>query len=144
MLFEDNDFDINMALFFPDVNLSRNVELYEPMEGFLRGNMFKDEYDPYKNLSYFKLNPINEKENDLYKIMALDFAINDLNLYLDLHPDNKEVFNLFKKYIQDKERLCKEYEKRYGPLVLTNTLGSKYNWLNSPWPWDNLGGSLYV
>ncbi|MCM1052430.1 MAG: spore coat protein CotJB [Ruminococcus sp.] len=144
MLFEDNDFDINVSLFMPDVNLNRNEFLFEPMEGFLRGNMFKNEYLPYKNLTYFKLDPINEKENDLYKVMALSFAINDLNLYLDLHPDNKEVFTLFKKYIEEKEKLCKEYEKKYGPLELTNTIGSKYNWLNSPWPWDNLGGSLYV
>ncbi len=144
MLFEDNDFDVNLTLFMPDVNFNRNEKLYEPMEGFLRGNMFKDEYQPYKNLTYFNLDPINEKEKDLYKVMALSSAINDLNLYLDLHPDNIEIFNLFKKYLEDLEKVSKEYEKKYGPLELNKTKGSKYNWLNSPWPWDNLGGSLYV
>lgn len=144
MLFENNDFDINLALFMPDISLNRDSNILDPMEGFSKGNMFKNEYEPYKNLTYIKLDPINEKERDLFRIMALSFAINDLNLYLDLHPDNLEIFNLFKKYITDKEKLCKEYEKKYGPLELTNTTGSKYNWLNSPWPWDNLGGSLYV
>ena len=42
MLFEDNDFDINMAFFIPDVDFSRTVNVVRPMEGFLRGNMFKD------------------------------------------------------------------------------------------------------
>ncbi len=144
MLFEDNNFDVNMSLFIPDLKFSRDSNILEPMEGFLRGNMFRNEYKPYKNLTYYKLNPKNEKEKMLYKIMALSFAINDLNLYLDLHPDNKETFDLFKKYIQDKKVLVKEYAKNYGPLTLDKTTGSKYNWIDSPWPWDGMGGSMYV
>lgn len=144
MLFEDNVFDVNLSLFMPDIDFSRDSNILEPMEGFLRGNMFKDEYVPYKNLTYFKLNPTCEKEKMLYKIMALSFAINDLNLYLDLHPDKKYVFDLFKKYVQEKENLCKEYEKSYEPLELTGTTGPKFNWLDSPWPWENKGGSMYV
>lgn len=144
MLFEDNVFDVNLSLFMPDIDFNRDSNILEPMEGFLRGNMFKDEYVPYKNLTYFKLNPTCEKEKMLYKIMALSFAINDLNLYLDLHPDKKYVFDLFKKYVQEKENLCKEYEKSYGPLELTGTTGPKFNWLDSPWPWENKGGSMYV
>lgn len=144
MLFEDNVFDVNLSLFMPDIDFNRDSNILEPMEGFLRGNMFKDEYVPYKNLTYFKLNPTCEKEKMLYKIMALSFAINDLNLYLDLHPDKKYVFDLFKKYVQEKEILCKEYEKSYGPLELTGTTGPKFNWLDSPWPWENKGGSMYV
>ena len=144
MLFEDNDFDINMAFFIPDVNFSRDVNILNPMEGFLRGNMFQDEYEPYKNLTYFKLYPKDEKEKLVYQVMAYSFAINDLNLYLDLHPDNKEVFNLFKKYVQEEKELSQEYVKKYGPLEITEVLGSKYDWLNSPWPWDNRGGSMYV
>ncbi len=145
MLFEDNSFDINMSMFMPDVKLfNRDSNILEPMEGFLRGNMFKDLYKPYKNLTYFKLNPKTEREKMLYKIMALSFAINDLNLYLDLHPDNKEAFDLFKKYVEEKRTLSKEYDKVYGPLSVTKTTGSKFNWINSPWPWDDFGGGLYV
>jgi len=144
VLFEDNNFDVNMSLFMPDVNFNRDNNVLEPMEGFLRGNMFKDEYKPYKNLTYFKLNTTSEKEKMLLKIMALSFAINDLNLYLDLHSENKEMFNLFKKYVEEKDVLCKEYERIYGPLEITGDKGTKYDWLDSPWPWDNKGGSMYV
>ncbi len=143
MLFEDNDFDV-MSLFVSDPNFGRDNKVLSPMEGFLRGNMFKDEYKPYKNLTYFKLNPTTEKEKDLYKIMALAFAINDLNLYLDLHPENNEMFDLFKKYVIEEKNLKREYEKKYGPLSLTHTTGNKYDWINDPWPWDNKGGSMYV
>ena len=144
MLFEDNDFDINMAFFIPDVDFSRTVNILSPMEGFLRGNMFQDEYEPYKNLTYFKLNPKDEKEILLYQVMALSFAINDLNLYLDLHPDNKEVLDLFKKFVREEKELSSEYVKKYGPLEVTEIMGNKFNWIDSPWPWENRGGSMYV
>lgn len=144
MLFEDNDFDINMAFFIPDVDFSRTVNVVRPMEGFLRGNMFKDEYEPYKNLTYFKLNPSNDKERLFYQVMAYSFAINDLNLYLDLHPDNKEILELFKKYVKEEKELCNEYVKKYGPLEVSEVMGQKFDWINSPWPWETRGGSMYV
>ena len=144
MLFEDNDFDINMAFFIPDVDFSRTVNVVSPMEGFLRGNMFKDEYEPYKNLTYFKLNPSNDKERLLYQVMAYSFAINDLNLYLDLHPENKGMLDLFKKYVKEEKELCNEYVNKYGPLEVNEVKGQKFDWINSPWPWETRGGSMYV
>lgn len=144
MLFENDDFDINMTLFVPDFKVDRNTKILSPMEGFLRGNMFRYLYEPYKNFSYSKLNPKTEKERKLYEIMALSFAINDLNLYLDLHPENKEVFDLFKTYVKEKKVLCDNYTKVYGPLEINETIGQKFNWIDSPWPWDNEGGSMYV
>ncbi len=144
MLFEDNDFDINMAFFVPELNNNRNENILSPMEGFLRGNMFRDEYEPYKNLTFLKLIPSTEKEKKLYEIMALSFAINDLNLYLDLNPDKKEVFDLFKKYVKEKNELCREYNKIYGPLEINETVGNKFDWIDSPWPWNDEGGSMYV
>lgn len=144
MLFEDNDFDINMAFFIPDVNFNRTVNILSPMEGFLRGNCFADEYVPYKNLTYLKLNPKNEQEKLLYQVMAYSFIINDLNLYLDLHPDDRQVLDLFKKYVREEKELCQEYIRKYGPLEVSEVTGNKFNWINSPWPWDNKGGSIYV
>lgn len=144
MLFEDNDFDINMAFFIPDVNFNRTVNILSPMEGFLRGNSFADEYVPYKNLTYFKLNPKDERERLLYQVMAYSFIINDLNLYLDLHPDDKEVLELFKKYVKEEKILCQEYVRKYGPLEVNEVMGNKFNWIDSPWPWDSKGGSAYV
>lgn len=144
MLFEDNNFDINMALFMPDVDFDCNTNILEPKEGFLKGNMFRNEYEPYKSLTYFKLEPKNEQEKKLYKIMALSFAINDLNLYLDINYNDKEVFKLFKKYVEEKDKLCREYTKEYGPLEITDPMGNKFSWIDSPWPWDNRGGCMYV
>ena len=54
------------------------------------------------------------------------------------------MFELFKKYVKEEEDMCQSYVKKYGPLEVTETMGGKFNWLNSPWPWDTKGGSMYV
>lgn len=113
-------------------------------EGFLKGNLFSLEYEPYKNMTYFDIKPKDEKEGLLYKIMEVNFAINDLNLYLDLHPEDSTMYEEFKMYTKKCIELTDEYSKKYGPLTLDETNGNTYNWIDNPWPWDNEGGSMYV
>lgn len=149
MLFDGNDYDINLAFFeIPGSNFNEiqrdTGKLYSVREGFMRGNMFKNEYKPYKNLTYLPLNPKTDKEKLLYDIMAYSFAINDLNLYLDLNPEDKDCYNLFKQYIAEEKKLKEDFNRMYGPLTINQDLGNKYDWLDNPWPWDNEGGSMYV
>ena len=117
---------------------------FTPEEGMLRGNMFKNEYAPYKNLTYLPLAPKNGKEKLLFKIYEYDFAVNDLSLYLDLHPEDNECFLYFKQCLKECERIKGEYKKIYGPLELTETKGGKFNWMEDPWPWDKDRGGTYV
>ena len=149
MLFDSNDYDINLTFFeIPGSNFNEiprdNTELYSLKEGFMRGNMYKKEYKPYKNMTYLPLSPKTEREKKLYDIMALDFAINDLNLYLDLYPEDKECIRVFKEYVDEHKKLKKEFLKMYGPLTVTQINDHKYEWEENPWPWDNEGGSMYV
>ena len=63
----------------------------------------------------------------------------DLNLYLDIYPDNKNAINLFNQYRMQKENLTNEYESTYGPITLSRNSLNTYPWAwdNMPWPWDN-------
>jgi spore coat protein JB len=150
MFFENNNYDFDV-LSLAGFDLKENPKYYDysnPLvdskEGFLRGNMFRSEYIPYKDMPCKKLNPTCKRDALLYKIMEMDFAINDLNLYLDLHPEDEMVYEKFKKYAKECMLLKDEYAKTYGPLTLQETTGKTYNWINNPWPWDNDGGSMYV
>lgn len=109
--------------------------LYDKKEGFLKGNMFKNEFDPYRNYEVQKIIPKNRTEEVELKLYELDFAINDLNLYLDIHPDDHEIYHLFKKYIKEYDEVKREYDKMVGPLCLTDVTSSSYNWLEE-WPWE--------
>ena len=84
------------------------------------------------------------KNEHLNAIRKLQFFAVDLNLYLDLHPDNKGMLDLFKKYVKEEKELCNEYVNKYGPLEVNEVKGQKFDWINSPWPWETRGGSMYV
>lgn len=143
MLFDDANIDItflNLAGLKDDSCMS---DILPAKEGFLKGNMFKNEYEPYKNYKYANLVPKTEKEARLFNVMQYSFAINDLNLYLDLHPDDQKVFQLFKRYIEEERKAKEEYERNYGPLVLNANNIARYEWI-SEWPWEKRGGSQYV
>ena len=78
----------------------------------------------------------NEREALLFNIYKLDFAINDLNLYLALNPDDKSVYQLFTKYCLMYRKCVEEYEKKYQVLELTDDTFGKYTWGSNPWPWE--------
>ena len=150
MLFDNVNWNFNNGPFteIPGSNFNEDNQsgpkFLSPEEGFLRGNLFEGEYEPYKNMTFYKLKPENERERLLFQLMAMCFAINDLNLYLDLNPDDKMAFELFKKYSKEKNRLEQQYTENYGPVTITETQGTNFNWIDNPWPWDKMGGSNYV
>lgn len=76
--------------------------------------------------------------------MALSFAINDLNLYLDLHPEDATTYELFQRYAAELSQAELSYAKKYGPMCVTETQGTYFDWVKNPWPWDGKGGSMYV
>jgi len=123
-------------------NISNNNydsdSLYEPYNGFIRGNMFENLYDPYKVKEPFEIRPMNEQAELLTYIDSLKFAMIDLNLYLDVYPNDKKAIDLFNQYRNQKIELQKIYEKRFGPLNLNSDVLTTYPWAwnESPWPWE--------
>ena len=124
---------------------NKSDETFEIDEGFVKGNLFKDEYIGYKDYKPAKIVAKNEQEELLLEIMALSFAINDLNIYLDLHPEDTEMLKRFKELTEKSCEKEMEYVKCYGPLeVMDNESINKFEWINNPWPWENTGGTKYV
>ena len=77
----------------------------------------------------------------LVELMAIDFALQELGLYLNTHPGDQEVLQLFWSYAQLAKEGRERYQEQYGPLTQTDlTPEQGYAWLNDPWPWD-VGGN---
>ena len=80
-----------------------------------------------------------EKENtvdcDLRREMIQEFAITELALYLDTHPDDQKALCLHRKYCKQVKELKDKYQKVYGPLTI-NYPCNKWRWLEEPWPWE--------
>ena len=123
----------------PNTNNYKPQELYNPYEGFIRGNMFPTLYDAYRNEQPYKIEPINEQAEILTNLDMLEFATLELNLYLDLHPNDKQAIDLFNNYMQQQNHLLKQYENKYGPIILNSNALNTYPWAwnNRPWPWEN-------
>ena len=73
------------------------------------------------------------------KISAYDFAIVELNLYLDTHPKDKEAHRRLEDYESKSLELRQCYEEKYGPIVFRNSPDNRMKWIKNPWPWDLCG-----
>ena len=122
-----------------EVKKEKNSTLYDPYNGFIRGNLFKNLYAPYKKEEPYEIKPMNDQAKLLTDIDSLGFAMIDLNLLLDVNPDNQEAIKLYNRYKDEKEKLTKQYEKQYGPITAdSEALNSfPWGWIEMPWPWDN-------
>jgi len=121
-----------------NVDNKKNSNLFDPYIGFISGNMFPDLYNSYKLSNPLEIEPMNEQAELLTYIDALSFATIDLGLYLDLYPDDKNIIQLFNKYREQKKQYKMEYEKKFGPLLLSSDALNAYPWAwdNTPWPWE--------
>ena len=71
------------------------------------------------------------------ELSALAFALYDLQLFLDTHPNDVNAITLYNQYRQKYLALVAEYERRYGPLTALNgAADNQWKWIRSPWPWE--------
>lgn len=63
------------------------------------------------------------------------FAIIELGLYLDTHPDDEKALCLHREYTRKFKMLEEQYQKVYGPLSIMFPC-KKWRWLEEPWPWE--------
>lgn len=110
--------------------------LYQPMEAYERGTLFPELFQPYKNYMPYKMDPTNEREQLLNNVNAYGFVAHELNLYLDVNPTNSNYIRLFTEYSKKADELAREYEKKYGPLVVSSSTTSPWAWNKQPWPWQ--------
>ena len=122
---------------YPQIgNKDYNTNLYSPTEGYLKGNLFSNLYSEYKNYRPQKLMARNEQEKLLYELESISFAAHELNLYLDLNPNDTSMLMLFKDYEEKCKKLTSEYENKYGPLSVSEVNSTKeFTWVNN-WPWE--------
>ncbi len=136
MNYDFYDMGLNNGYMPYDDNYSK-IDLYNPYEGFLKGNAFQNSYIPYKNYKVSKIKINSEKEELLFNISEYGFMMHDMNLYLDINPNNKEALEKFNEYRNKTNELITKYERKYGPLCVTASDNNQlFNWIEK-WPWVN-------
>ena len=79
---------------------------------------------------------MNEREKLLKRIAAEDFAVIELHMFMDSHPNNKEAAMKLKEHDMKSQMLRKEFEETYGPLMANQIQANRWAWISDPWPWD--------
>lgn len=80
---------------------------------------------------------MSEQEMLIRRIAAIDFAVVELNLYMDTHPDDGEVNEKLNDYRQQSASLRKQYQEKYGPITSESLEDNRWGWIADPWPWNN-------
>ena len=106
---------------------------YEANEALAKGTLFPGLDLPF--MDYVATGPVDNTPQA--ELMALDFVLQELSLYLDTHQDDKEAFETWKAF----KKLAAEGRKRYvescSPILRGDTAKfDSWIWPNDPWPWD--------
>ena len=74
-------------------------------------------------------------------INVVSFAVDDVKLYLDTHPCDRDALEYFEEFKKQRVQALKEYAKYYSPLTLDTacTPAERWAWIDSPWPWQEGG-----
>lgn len=70
----------------------------------------------------------------LKQLSAAQFAMWEMQLYLDTHPRDAQAKAMHHRYSKKTSMLKREFEEHYGPL--TTDSGTGEEWIKNPWPWD--------
>ena len=110
-----------------------NPPKYEAKKAIIRGTLFPGLDLPFMGMVNQKELPVTPKT----ELQTLNFAINELALYLDTHPNDREALELYQTYQRMYHQGMMEFGEKYGPLTHCQpTQGERYRWTNDPWPWE--------
>lgn len=126
-------------LAFPFVAAQENnAPRYDAEEALKSGTLFPGLHLPFHAAIQGRFPNIPKA---LAELMALDFAIDELGLYLDTHPEDTEALEVFQSYIALAKQGRARYESLYGPIAKQYVTGNSYHWINDPWPWETEGAA---
>lgn len=73
----------------------------------------------------------------LQRIYESSFAMDDLILYLDTHPDDVEALSYYQYVVGMRDGSMEAYENQFGPLMADAvTDHTRWTWLTETWPWE--------
>lgn len=69
----------------------------------------------------------------LRKVYEASFAVDDVILYLDTHPDDQDALNYYQYVSELRKQAMDAYEAQCGPLMIDEVRSDNYwTWVNNP------------
>lgn len=97
-------------------------EVYDDDHAFETGTIFPELNRPFFVTALDSSEPkahleLNREQNLLLQIQKVGFVLDDLRLYMDTHPEDKEGLKLLKSTLKRKNELMKEFALEFYPLT---------------------------
>jgi spore coat protein JB len=80
---------------------------------------------------------VMNKEKLFACITATSFVMDELRLFLDTHPTDREALDYWDRVQRVRMEAVHEYTKCYGPIESYHVDNDgKWAWTEGPWPWE--------
>ena len=106
---------------------------YENKVALARGTLFPGLDLPFMNV----VNHPDHLSTPLCELMALDFVVQELKLYLDTHTEDREAFAALQTCIRLSREGRRRYVEKYGPITADDMrFAESFTWTDAPWSWQ--------
>lgn len=79
---------------------------------------------------------MTRKDALMKQINESSFAMDDVLLFLDTHPDHAAAMQYYRNVVSMRKHAMDAYECEYGPLLVENVKGQNWDWVTEKWPWE--------
>ncbi len=110
-----------------------NPPQYEPRTALVRGTLYKGLDLPFMGMVNRQNKPFNSKT----ELQTIGFALQELALYLDTHPDDRQALEQYRACQKMYHEGMMRYSEMQRPLTHAQPVNDReYTWLCDPWPWE--------
>lgn len=79
-----------------------------------------------------------ETDRCMRKLQQLDFAIQEIVLYLDSYPGCRRALDRYHRLLCERKRVAAECAELTGPMTAwQNENAQAWDWVKNPWPWQS-------
>ena len=72
----------------------------------------------------------------LRAVQTAEFALTEVGLFLDTHPEDENALAYFRRYREAHDRAAAAYTAAVGPLTALQNEGNRWKWVDGPCPWE--------
>ena len=81
--------------------------------------------------------PTSDAAQILQALDQASFALDDVILFLDTHPNDTEALAYYQYVRSLRAQAMNAYTDQYGPLMKDQENSTTdWTWVNDPWPWE--------
>ena len=78
------------------------------------------------------------------RIYDASLAMDDVILYLDTHPDDRNALNYYRYVVALRKEAVNANEASFGPLTIEDADDAcTWSWLSERWPWEGEGEHMW-